>query len=225
MIVENCKTPCIDGVFVLDVSRSLGNNVAAQAPFDVVKDFIARTINSVTISPTCSRAALLLFANSAKILFNLNSQFNTDNATLQEALNDIRLTDADISDFRQSAGTNTPKVLELLRKESAPNGSLGVDNENRVQIAIIITDGRPSLVGVDNIDSQTEEAGRLLREEGIYEQIYAIGVQGRSDRPINDTILERITGSSETAFLIDDFRTASFQNITRDITAEFCNRE
>ena len=219
MTVERCPIPCLDGVFVLDVSKSIGNQKNGAEPFNLMRNFILSTFDLVTISPNCSRAGLIIFANEARIEFNLNSY--TDEASLMQALNDVTL--KSIKKFRQDVGTNTPEVLTLLRT-AAQDGSLGLNNEERIQIAVIITDGRPHIPATpEDAEPQTEEAGRLLRKAEIYERIYAIGVQGKGNKPIDRDVLKLITGDTELTFLVANFSTQAFEQVTAGIREEFCN--
>ena len=223
LIVGNCTIPCIDGVFVLDVSDSIGNaHNRGKEAFKLMKDFIARTFSLVNISSNCSRAGLIFFANDVKIQFNLDKY--TNETSLRKALNDITLDS--LEDFRKEKGTNTPEVLKLL-KTAAQDGSLGLNmnNEDIIQVAIIITDGRPHIPGTksDIVGNQTREAGRRLREEGIYEHIYAIGVQGKKKKQVNEGALKLITGDAESTFLIANFSVQAFEQAAANIREEFCN--
>ena len=168
LIVADCSAPCIDGVFVFDVSRSIENNVGndIEGAFNLMKDFMKRTFDFVNISPTCSRAGLIVFANDSRIKFNLNNYTNRED--LERALDDITL--ERIRDFPGfgSSGTNTPGVLQLML-DAAKDGRLALKDGERAQIAIVITDGRPSLRNTNNEDEKTREASVRLHSSGIYE--------------------------------------------------------
>ena len=223
LIIGICTIPCIDGVFVLDVSQSIGNGMEGEEAFNLMKNFVASTFDLVNISDTCSRAGLILFASDTRIEFDLNA--HTDNTSLRTALNNITL--EDIREFRRRSGTNTPGVLNLIRT-AAEDGSLGLNLEDRVQVAIIITDGRPSLPNVGRMVSTelTRRAGEELRRAEIYEQIYAVGIEGREDRPINQDTLELITGNRDTTFLIGGFTQEEFNEAAQNLSRQVCdNRE
>ena len=223
LIVADCSAPCIDGVFVFDVSRSIENNVGndTEGAFNLMKDFMKRTFDFVNISPTCSRAGLIVFANDSRIKFNLNNYTNRED--LERALDDITL--ERIRDFPGfgSSGTNTPGVLQLML-DAAKDGRLALKDGERAQIAIVITDGRPSLRNTNNEDEKTREASVRLHSSGIYERIYAIGVQGRQSRTIRNQTLQNIAGNiSESTFLLRNFSQSQFNLALEDIEAEFSN--
>ena len=189
--------------------------------FQLMKDFVARTFNLVNISADCSRAGLILFARDAFIAFNLNEY--TDEASLRNALNQIQLSDYPRRAVRR--GTNTPAALDLMRI-AAQNGSLGLSarRSDRARIALVITDGRPNLRGIDQTEAEqrTERAGNLLRQSGEYDQIYAVGIEGQ--HPIRDT-LRFIASPPSLEFPIAEFSEELFNQLSMDIAREFCNRK
>ena len=226
LIVEICSSPCIDGVFVLDVSKSIGNRKIGEGPFNLMKNLMINTFSLVTFSPNCSRAGLILFASDAKIEFNLTA--HADKNSLQKALNGLNL--KRLKKFRMDTGTNTAEGLNLL-KNVAQNGNLGVNKEDRVKIAVIITDGRPSPskaqqkegVMLQDAMKLTLDARDALIKDGIYDHIYAIGVQGKDKKPIDKNTLTIIASNNESAFLLNNFTTDEFEEVTENI--QFCNRE
>ena len=216
--VEGCTIPCIDGVFILDVSQS----IPTEEDFQLMKDFVARTFPLVNISANCSRAGLILFASDARIEFNLNEY--TDEASLRNALNNVTLRGVSANSFRQ--GTNTPAALNLMRT-AAQDGSLGL-RDDRVQVAVVITGGRPSLrhIGIPSAreaDEQTEHAGNILHDADIYEQIYAIGIEGGRGE-IRDT-LRFIADPPELTFLIATFSQELFNETAENTSRQFCDRK
>ena len=218
--------PCFDGVFALDVSNSIGFGDEGEERFNLMKDFISTTFDRVTISPNCSRAGLILFANDTKIKFNLSRY--TDISSLRRALNKTTLRSIRRGGFRRGrgGGTNTPGVLKLM-KSAAEDGRLGLSKDNRIiQIAIVITDGRPHIhTNRSHASDQTEIAANELRMAGIYEQIYAIGINGTTKKGklgINKNTLGLITGTNESTFLLNNFSNATFQEATRNLSAAFC---
>ena len=218
LFVEGCPIPCIDGVFVLDVS----NSIPSEEDFQLMKNFVARTFPLVNISASCSRAGLILFASDARIEFNLNEY--TDEASLQNALDNVTLRGVSANRFRR--GTNTPAALNLMRT-AAQDGSLGL-RDDRVQVAVVITDGRPSLrhIGIpreQDADERTEHAGNILRDANIYEQIYAIGIEGGRGE-IRDT-LRFIADPPELTFLIANFSEELFNEAAENTSRQFCNRK
>ena len=218
LTVEGCRVPCIDGVFVLDISLSIDN----EENFQLMKDFVAGTFSFVNISADCSRAALILFASDAFISFNLN-EHKTEGG-LRNALDQIKL-----SDFNRRAvrtGTNTPAALDLLRL-AAQDGTLGLSDDN-VHIALVMTDGRPNLRHIDrNIDQteadqRTERAGNWLHQARVFDQIYAVGIEGI--HPIRDT-LGLIAYPSSLQFTIPAFNETFFTEAGVAVAREFCNRK
>ena len=221
LILEGCTIPCIDGVFVLDVS----NSIPSEDAFQLMKNFVAATFPLVNISANCSRAGLILFAGDARIEFNLDEY--TDEASLRNALDNVTLRGVRANRFRQ--GTNTPAALDLLRT-AAEDGSLGLsDNRQRiVRIAVFITDGRPSLNHIrptrpEEADQLTEQAGNRLHRSGAYDEIYAIGIQGGRGE-IRDT-LRFIADSPDRIFSIESFSVELFEEAAVNISRQFCDRK
>ena len=224
MTVKGCSVPCIDAVFALDISLSIENDTTVdnETNFQLMKNFIEGTFSFVDISPNCSRAALILFARNAFIQFDLNN--HTTKEDLENALDEIQLSDFNNNRIRR--GTNTPAVLDLLRV-AAQNGSLGL-SDDKVHIAMVITDGRPNLRHIDRsineteADRRTKHAGNLLRQAGIFDQIYAVGIEGK--HPIRDT-LGLIAYPSSLQFPIPAFNEAFFNEAGVAVAREFCNRK
>jgi len=209
-------------VFVLDVS----NSIRTEENFQLMKDFVINTFNHVNISVNCSRAGLILFAGGARIEFNLDEY--TDEASLRNAVNSIKY--RQLKSFRQ--GTDTPAALNLMRTAArAKSGRRYLGLRNDVpRIAVFITDGRPNLnylkpskISETEADQITERAGRLLHDANIYDQIYAIGIQGKKGE-IRDT-LRFIADPPELTFLIENFSQERFDEAVANITRQFCDRE
>ena len=205
----------MDAVFVLDVSLSIGS----EANFQLMKDFVESTFNMMNISEDCSRAAVMLFARDAWVRFTLSDYH--DVGDLHNALDEIRYDD--ISEYNHT-GTNTPAALELMRT-AAYDGTLGMRN-GMVHIAVFITDGRPNIkhLGVSNnmAAQSTETAANRLHGSDIYDQVYAVGIEG--NKPLGRT-LDIIAQPSSLVFPIEGFDAALFEELGRNITLEFCNRE
>ena len=205
----------MDAVFVLDVSLSIGS----EANFQLMKDFVESTFNMMNISEDCSRAAVMLFARDSWVRFTLSDYH--DVGDLQNALDEIRYDD--ISEYNHT-GTNTPAALELMRT-AAYDGTLGMRN-GMVHIAVFITDGRPNIkhLGVSNnmAAQATKTAANRLHGSDIYDQVYAVGIEG--NKPLGRT-LDIIAQPSSLVFPIEGFDAALFEELGRNITLEFCNRE
>ena len=215
LIVEGCTIPCMDGVFVLDVSISINND----DNFNLIKNFVTSTFPVLNISAECSHAGVILFAKDAMIRFNLNQY--TDVTSLTNAVNGIVYSEID---EETRAGTNTPSALDLLRIAGL-DGRLGL-RDGFVHIGVVITDGRPNLnhlnISKDEANELTETAGNRLHEAEIYDQIYAIGIEG--NKPLGDT-LRFIADPEELVFPIAGFDDKLFAELRRNISREFCNRK
>ena len=207
----------MDGVFVLDVSLSIKNN----DNFDLMKDFVTRTFSAANISQECSHGAVIIFAADATIRFDLNEY--TDQASLTNAVNEIVY--SEIPEATRT-GTNTPAALDLMRT-AGQSSMLGL-RDDVVHIGVFITDGRPNLKHIDEgIDQKeanrrTEVAGNRLHDAEIYDQIYAIGIEGT--KPLGQT-LEFIADPESLVFPIAGFNESLFMELGRNISLSFCNRK
>ena len=205
----------MDAVFVLDVSLSIQN----EENFQLMKEFVKSTFDIIDISANCSRAAVILFARQAWITFTLTDYL--DKNSLQNALDQIRYDE--ISKYNHT-GTNTPAALDLMRT-TAHDDTLGLRNST-VHIAVFITDGRPNIKHLDISNDMaieaTEAAARRLHDSAIYDQVYAIGIEG--SKPLGDT-LDLIAEPSTLVFPISGFNSALFEQLGRNITLQFCNRK
>ena len=205
----------MDAVFVLDISI----NTKDDDNFNLMKNFVKSTSYLMNISAECSRAAVILFARDATIRFDLNEY--TDENNLTNAVNEIVYSKVD---KQMRTGTNTPSALDLLRI-AALDGRLGL-RDGFVHIGVVITDGRPDLNHL-NISrtiarERTETAGNRLREAEIYDQIYAIGIEG------NDSLektLRLIADAEDQVFSVDGFDKEMFAELERNISIHFCDRE
>ena len=207
----------MDAVFVLDVSIS----IQTEENFQLMKDFVTSTLSSLSISVECSHAAVILFASDAWIRFDLNDHTDLDSVT--DAVNNI--TYFGITKERRT-GTNTPAALDLLRT-AGRDGSLGL-RDDLVHIALFLTDGRPNLkhidpdIGLAEANRRTEVAGNRLHDAEIYNQIYAIGIEGR--KPLGKT-LDFIADPESLVFPIAGFNEDLFAQLEIDIAEQFCDRK
>ena len=93
---------------------------------------------------------------------------------------------------------------------------------------MVITDGNPYLKHIDasindpEANQRTEDAGDRLHETKIYDQIYAIGIEG--DVTLGDT-LKFIADPESLQFPVTGFDDDLFMRLGRDIAEKFCNRE
>ena len=205
----------MDGVFALDVSICIKDD----DNFNLMKDFVTSTFPVMNISAECSRAAVILFARDAMIIFDLNEY--TDVTSLTNAVNEIVYSELD---EETHTGINTPSVLDFMRI-AALDGRLGL-REGFVHIGVVITVGRPNLnhegIPKDEANELTETAGNRLHEAEIYDQIYVIGIEIK--KPLGDT-LRFIADPEELVFPIAGFDEELFAELRRNISREFCNRK
>ena len=205
----------MDAVFVLDISISIKND----DNFNLMKDFVTSIFPVLNMSAECSHAAVILFARNATIRFDLNEY--TDVNSLTNAVNEIVYSEID-EEVR--TGTNTPSALDLLRIAGS-DGRLGL-RDGFVHLGVVITDGRPNLnhlnLSRDEANELTEIAGDRLHEAEIYDQIYAIGIEG--SRPLGDT-LKFIADPEELVFPVAGFDEELFDELRRNISGQFCKCE
>ena len=202
---------------MLDVSISIRNDTN----FNLMKELVKGTFPLVNVSAECSHAAVILFASDAWIRFDLNE--HTDLASLTQAVDEIVY--SEISEERRT-GTNTPDALDLMRT-AGQSSMLGL-RDGFVHIGVFLTDGRPNLKHIDENINQgeaneiTEVAGNRLHGAEIYDQIYAIGIEG--NKPLGQT-LEFIADPESLVFPIEGFDNTLFQQLGRDLAEQFCNRK
>ena len=215
LTVEGCKIPCMDGVFVLDISISINDD----DNFNLIKNFVTSTFPVVNISAECSHAAVILFARDATIRFDLNEY--TDVTSLTNAVNEIVYSEID---EQTRTGTNTPSALDLLRTAGL-DGRLGL-RDDFVHIGVIITDGRPHLNHQDisrpEASKLTRIAAKKLHEVEIYNQIYAVGIEG--NKPLGNS-LKYVADPKELVFYIAGFNEVLFDELRRNIFKEICDCE
>ena len=202
---------------MLDVSISIGSDTN----FNLMKELVKGTFPLVNVSLECSHAAVILFASDAWIRFDLNE--HTDINSLTQAVDEIVY--SDISEERRT-GTNTPDALDLLRT-AGRSSMLGL-RDGFIHICVFITDGRPNLKHIDQNINQgeaneiTEVAGNRLHGAEIYDQIYAIGIEG--NKPLGQT-LEYIADPESLVLQVDGFNQAIFEQLARDLADQFCDRK
>ena len=209
-----------DFVFVSDVSISIGDD----AKYNIVRNFVAAISNFVTIGPNDNLVGKILFARHANISFHVQEHTNAEDLTA--AINSIVYSDIPELD---RTGTNIPEALDLLRTAGRPGGELRLRNHpNVTRVAVFITDGRPNtnnLTGNSRAEDaqNTEDAAARLHESGIYDQIYAIGIQGKKN--INFRELGFIASDPSLVFVVQDFDAELFEELETNLTNLVCERE
>ena len=203
-----------------DVSISIGDD----ANYNIVKDFVAAISNFVTIGPNDNLVGKILFARHANISFHVQEHTNAEDLTT--AINSIVYSEIPELD---RTGTNIPEALDLLRTAGRPGGELRLRNAPDVtRVAVFITDGRPNtnnLTGNSRAEDaqNTEDAAARLHESGIYDQIYAIGIQGKKN--INFRELEFIASDPSLVFVVQDLDAELFEELETNLTNLVCGRE
>ena len=217
-ILALCTSPCVDAVFVLDVSDSLREN-----DFNAMMNFVTEVISTVNISAECSHAAVILFKANVVIRFDVNEY--TDRVSLLQAIEDIDYDDV------HGKGTNTPEALRVLRIDGEEGGRLKL-RDDYPHIAVMITDGKPRLdqnfpeygltkVKGKEMDRRAKAEAELLHDTHIYDQVYAIGV----GRKIQNDTLEAIANPTTLAFQVTEFTEELFNQLREDLVAQFCDRK
>ena len=208
MTVEGCTVPCIDGVFVLDVSKSI-----KKTEFNDMKDFTLSIINLMNVSPECSRAGLILFAGDPWIKFALNEHLTP--TRLRIAIDQIKYTE------HSRNGTNIPAVLRLLRTAGGKNGTLGL-RDGKIHIAVFISDGK-NHPGKYTTTNQTDQKTKLAADElyraRFYDQIYAIGIKE------NQKTLSYIADPPSLAFSLAGFNRSLLNQVRINISKDLCDGE
>ena len=193
-----CQTLQIGGldmVFVLDASGSIGS-----VNFERMKQTIEDIVSQLTIGPTTTRVAVVVFASSASLIFNLNRY--TEKEALIEAIRDLQYTDG---------GTNTADALALLRLNVFAE-ILGVRPLNEsTRVAIVITDGH------SNDRDATRREAEQLRNSAQF-TVYAIGIGGG----VGIQELINIAGNNNTVIQVENFNVEQLQELERELTREAC---
>ena len=209
-----------DFVFVSDVSISIGND----ANFNIIRNFVRAISNFVTIGPNDNLVGKILFARHANLSFHVQEHTNAEDLTA--AIDSIVYSEIPELD---RTGTNIPEALDLLRTAGRPGGELRFrDDPDITRVAVLITDGRPNtkdLTGnTRKEDAQdTEDAAARLHESGIYDQIYAIGIQGNKNISFKE--LKSIASDPSLVIVVQDFDAALFEELERNLTKLVCRRK
>ena len=224
----------MDLVFVLDVSISIkggkkGTDETGDQNFGKVTTFVNDFIKEIQIGQNDSLVGVILFAQRAVVNFNLSR--HTTKSDLMDAINNLTYSTITEPDHK---GTNTPHALRLLKTAGQHGGNLTLRyDSNTSKIAIIITDGRANngrklnlsrseSREMDSID--TENAAEQLHESRIYDQIYAVGIQG-DDKDINKTQLEVIATDRSHVYSIAGFNQSLFKELQQNLTKLVCGRK
>ena len=221
----------MDLVFVLDVSISIagggsGNDTIGNLNFKRVTTFVNDFIRNIRIGSNDSLVGVILFAQYAVVNFNVSRY--TTKSELVNAINSLMYSKITNPDRK---GTNTPDALNLLRIAGRSGGEMRLrDDPTTSKIVVVITDGRANNRPItknpnrdmDSID--TEIAAERLHESRIYNQIYAVGIQG-DDKDINVTQLEAIATDPSLVYNITGFNQRLFEELQHNLTRLICRRK
>ena len=224
LLFTGCQ-PRLDIVFVIDISISIGqgNQYTADLNFDQVKNFILNVVNILSIGPDNSMVGMVEFARWANIKFNVSEY--TNKTVLQKAIRDLEY--GNINDRRHET-TNTPAALKLLRTEGLEGHALGL-RKDADHIVVFITDGKANTkkrtgYSLETDAVRTETAADELHEEGIYDQIYTVGIRGKNDE-INETQLMVIATDPTLYEILDDYTPELLEDYRQDLITQICGRK
>ena len=194
-----CESP-VDLVFVMDNSGSInyrdGNN------WNRMLDFVVKVIKRRIIGPSETQIGVLLFSTDIINTIYMNSYDNGE-----DLINAVKA-------IKYNGGhTNTAGALEMLR--TSQFNTIHGDRPNVRNVAVIITDGEPTLRVND-----TFIQAQLAKDAGI--EIISIGVSNS----IGIETITQISSSSQRkyVFLMDDFSDLSsildpiFEDICEPVT-------
>ena len=220
----------MDLVFVLDVSKSIGGRNRSlkfgDPNFRNVTTFVNNFIRNIRIGPDDSLVGVILFARYAVVNFNVSRY--TNKSHLEDAIDSLVYSEITKPNH---IGTNTPHALNLLRTAGRSGGELRLRNDSSTsKIVVFVTDGRANnrpITGIrsrdmDSID--TDIAAEQLHESRIYDQIYAVGIQG-DDKDINVTQLEAIATDHSLVYNITGFNQEIFEELQQNLTRLVCRRK
>ena len=224
LLFTECQ-PKIDIVFVIDISKSIGqsNQDKAELNFDRMKNFTLDVVNFLTIGPDNSMVGVVQFARWANITFSVSEHANK--SELRAAIKDLKY--GDITDPRHET-TNTPDALKLLRIEGSAGGALGL-RDDADHIVVFITDGRANTQArtgnnrtIDAVN--TEKEADSLHNSRIYDQIYSVGIRG-GNNDIAETQLMVIASDPSLYERLDDFTLEDLENLQQNLIRQICGRK
>ena len=157
-------------------------------------------IRSFEIGPNNTNVGLVTFSTNARLQFTLDSYQEKE-----PLINRVRRLQ------HERGYTNTYEGLLKLRTECF--GNRNGDRPNAPNIAIIITDGVPTL----NADRTLSEAEQV-RREGIY--MFAVGISSAVDEETLKGLSSNPQQRGRTYFMTPDFR--QLTNIRASLVTETC---
>ncbi|CAC5417435.1 unnamed protein product [Mytilus coruscus] len=195
---QNCDQACdakADVAFLIDSSGSIG-----QHNFRLVKDFVYKVVEELTIGKRHTRTGLVSYSTSARMGFHL----------------DDYITKSGVEDAISSVGyvygnTNTAAGIKMVRR-SVFNPSRG-DRPDAQNFLIIITDG-VSNVKAENTIPEAQKA----KEEGVH--VITIGVGSFDSAELRAMASEP---TDNNMYIIDDFN--SFAGLKTNLVKATCRDE
>lgn len=208
----------LDIAIIVDSSGSIQDADPADGSYknwDVIKQFILDFAEYTNQLSTATRLAVVRFSTNAQVDIYLDDYVD-DHAGLMVAIEAIPY---------DGHWTNTPAAIDLTRTDVfvAERG----DRANSLDVAIIITDGKPEIDPSGFLIAETiEAAGKLKGHGSTGVKVYAIGVTTEATTdPISDSTLK---GMSSEPQLINqnywkrpDFR--SLTSLLDDLVRDACD--
>uniref|UniRef100_A0A8D0H2R0 Matrilin 2 n=1 Tax=Sphenodon punctatus TaxID=8508 RepID=A0A8D0H2R0_SPHPU len=159
--VASCTEGPIDLVFVIDGSKSLGED-----NFEIVKTFVTGILDSLLISPKAARVGLLQYSTQVRTEFTLR-QFSTAKE-MKKAVSKMKY---------MGKGSMTGLALKQMFERSFTQAEGARPFSTRVpRVSIVVTDGRAQ--------DEVSEWANKAKQNGI--TIYAIGI----GKAIEEELLE-----------------------------------
>ena len=153
VVVTVCDTP-LDVAFILDQSGSIG-----EKNHKIALNFISNVVSYFNVAPNATKAGLVTFSTSARILFGLDQ--HADIHSLQETIGALQY---------PGGYTNTRSALLLAYYLLNPSLGWGARplTQGFPRIAILITDGK------SNVGGPISNAAISLHNSGV--QVYTVGI-------------------------------------------------
>uniref|UniRef100_K7G470 Matrilin 2 n=1 Tax=Pelodiscus sinensis TaxID=13735 RepID=K7G470_PELSI len=189
---RRCTEGPIDLVFVIDGSKSLGEN-----NFEVVKEFVSGILDSLEISPKAARVGLLQYSSQVRTEFTLR-QFSTVK-DMKKAVSHMKY---------MGKGSMTGLALKQMfeRSFTEAEGARPV-SADVPRVSIVFTDGRAQ-------DEVSEWASKA-KQNGI--TIYAVGI----GKAIEEELLEIASEPPDKhLFYAEDFST--MEEISEKLKKQIC---
>ena len=182
-------------VFVIDNSACIH-----VERYQIIQEFAENISKLFDIGLESSLVGVILFSSNAIIQFPITQ--HTSTAMLLPAINPGL-------PYR-ARGTRTHLALELLHTAGESGGELGL-RRGFPHVVILVTDGR-SFDQTATIDEAI-----LLRASGIYDEIYAIGLENA-----NVTELNVIASDPSLVFFDSTFTNESVFMLQQDVVQKLC---